>query len=217
MDTKSALAWVFSVLWLSATLTGIYFIAHNPNIPAYITQVGREWQGLNSLVDPNSPAVIEATEWIVNNGTGNPVTDVYTLIPYRSDYDNYWNTDYWATPEETWKHKSGDCEDQSIFLKSVLVRMLQEGYLDMPEDTNISVETQPGHAYVQAGDMAIGKQLLIQEPQGWDILLQDFNELPSIRTFLLGITYTLLLVYGVSERRTEKQQENDKIQSRGSD
>jgi hypothetical protein len=53
-----------------------------------------------------------------------------TSIQWRSDQDNYGVADYWATPQETFDRKSGDCDDKAIlFLYLVHEYMGVDGYL----------------------------------------------------------------------------------------
>ncbi len=51
-------------------------------------------------------------------------------IEYRSDFQLYSTLEYWATPEETFKKKAGDCEDFAILDLYLLKRDLDiEGKL----------------------------------------------------------------------------------------
>lgn len=58
--------------------------------------------------------------------------EVAGKIEYKYDYDKefYGVEDYWASPEETWNNKAGDCEDTSILDLYLLKRDFGiEGYL----------------------------------------------------------------------------------------
>lgn len=42
------------------------------------------------------------------------VNDFFNALPWRSDWDNWQQEDYWATPLETLLSNGGDCEDLAI-------------------------------------------------------------------------------------------------------
>jgi len=48
------------------------------------------------------------------------VSWVMSKIPYASDKTVYGEAEHWATPQEFWDHKSGDCEDYAGFAIGIL-------------------------------------------------------------------------------------------------
>jgi len=52
--------------------------------------------------------------------TPNIVSWVMHKIPYAHDEEVYGEADHWATPEEFWQHKMGDCEDYAGFAIGIL-------------------------------------------------------------------------------------------------
>jgi hypothetical protein len=83
--------------------------------------------GYQSYVTPESQSVQEILHNILGappyeiSQTGfNDIRDwVATNIDYLSDEER-WGKDYWQTPEETLLYRTGDCEDSSILLCSLL-------------------------------------------------------------------------------------------------
>ena len=45
-----------------------------------------------------------------------------STFAYKSDIKNYGSRDYWATSEEFYKHKGGDCEDIAIAQYDLLIK-----------------------------------------------------------------------------------------------
>jgi predicted transglutaminase-like cysteine proteinase len=41
-------------------------------------------------------------------------------ISYKKDIDNYGYNDYWASPDETYNKKTGDCEDYCILFMAIV-------------------------------------------------------------------------------------------------
>jgi transglutaminase-like putative cysteine protease len=81
----------------------------------------------NSYITPECPSVKE----VLHDILGDPPYElsqagfddirdwVATNIDYMSD-EKRWGKDYWQTPEETLSYRTGDCEDFSILLCSLL-------------------------------------------------------------------------------------------------
>jgi hypothetical protein len=80
-----------------------------------------------SYITPECPAVKEALKDILGDPpyelsqTGfDDIRDWVAInIDYKSDEER-WGEDYWQTPEETLSYRTGDCEDFSILLCSLL-------------------------------------------------------------------------------------------------
>ncbi len=97
------------------------------------------------LVNPYDEGVIRLAEE-ANSSNSSPEEYVLGNIPYASDYDVYYNLEYWASPGETLKSGKGDCEDRAILVKSV------EEYLRI----NSTLVIQKDHVYVQRDNLAFG-------------------------------------------------------------
>lgn len=73
--------------------------------------------------------------------TPNMVSWVMKKLPYKTDEQVYGEADHWATPEEFWNHKCGDCEDYANFAIGVLK---DHGYVGQRYDYPVTPEV--GHA-----------------------------------------------------------------------
>jgi len=74
-------------------------------------------------------------DWVANN------------IKYKSDEER-WSEDYWQTPEETLSYRTGDCEDFSILLCSLLRAYginAERVYVALGVDDG---SKEPGHAFL---------------------------------------------------------------------
>ena len=72
---------------------------------------------------------------------------VATNIDYKSD-EQRWGEDYWQTPEETLSYSSGDCEDFSVLLCSLLRAYgidAERVYVALGLDDG---SEEPGHAFL---------------------------------------------------------------------
>jgi hypothetical protein len=161
-----------------------------PNIPAYVTQLGRQSHGLSALINPNDTALIAFVNESITAGK-NPL-EAYSQIPYKTDYSTSWNVEYWKTPSEFLKDNGGDCEDQSVFLASLLENMKAQGLIGVQ---NVSVVEQPTHAYTSVDNQTIG----YQPPATTGIFTNIENilsQMPYPRVFLLGVGMTLIVLTG---------------------
>lgn len=65
-------------------------------------------------------------------------------VTYRDDEDLYGETEYWASPWETYRNKGGDCEDY------VLLKMKALEYLGVPQNrmffAKVGMGDKPSHA-----------------------------------------------------------------------
>jgi predicted transglutaminase-like cysteine proteinase len=99
------------------------FYPHSPAAHALPT-MGSE---LESYITAECPSVKEALQDILGDppyelsqAGFNDIRDwVATNIDYVSDEER-WGDDYWQTPEETLSYRTGDCEDFSVLLCSLL-------------------------------------------------------------------------------------------------
>ena len=133
------------LIWVEISLFLAYFILLYPNIPLYIKQLKRWDMGLYSLVDTTSPEVQKFAEEAYKYNNVFPEYYIMKEIKYKSDVDNYWNIEYWATPVETIERRSGDCEDIAVLTKSVL-DYLEETY---HKDYEARLIDQGIHVYVE--------------------------------------------------------------------
>ncbi len=101
--------------------------------------------------------------WVVNNIEYSSDTRV-PVLPLVSSGEIIWKQEYWRTPAETIKDKTGDCEDMALLLMSMLMNY-DKGKFDRFIITLAS--TTPG----EAGHMAMafpvqGGRLTILDPAG---------------------------------------------------
>jgi hypothetical protein len=45
---------------------------------------------------------------------------IFRRIKYLSDYENWWNVEYWPTAQEVWQRKQEDCDGRAILATSIL-------------------------------------------------------------------------------------------------
>ncbi|MBN1785380.1 MAG: hypothetical protein JW825_00115 [Candidatus Methanofastidiosa archaeon] len=89
-----------------------------PNVYLGILQIGNEINGIDSLVDGADDSVALVGEKLKGSGQ-TPESWVLENIEWVSDYDLYFNLEYWARPGETIMAGKGDCEDRAILTKSL--------------------------------------------------------------------------------------------------
>ncbi len=116
-----------------------------PNLYLAGKQAVNQVEGMESLIDPRDPKVVEMGEYIRTHNL-NAEEYVYSTIEWASDYDVYWNLEYWASPKETIEKEKGDCEDRAILLKSV------EEYLQITSE----IVVQKDHVYVLKDNVPYG-------------------------------------------------------------
>ena len=83
-----------------------------PNLYLAGKQATTQIRGIDSLVDPDDPQVIILAEEAMLSEqvqSGDLTIEVYVLsvIEYTSDYDQYYNLDYWAPPADTLRKRAG--------------------------------------------------------------------------------------------------------------
>jgi len=81
----------------------------------------------NSYITPECPSVQEALQGILGDSpyelSQDGFDDIRDWVVDNIDYmydEERWSEDYWQTPEETLSYRTGDCEDFSILLCSLL-------------------------------------------------------------------------------------------------
>ncbi|MEM2933575.1 MAG: hypothetical protein QXQ02_06570 [Halobacteria archaeon] len=170
---------VKAVLSISLVLIVLF-----PNISLAIEQINRTQHGLESLIAPFDEAVISLAEEAKANSNGTVEEYVLSKIPYASDYDVYYNLEYWATPTETLKNGMGDCEDRAILIKSI------QEYLQIKS----TLVVQRDHVYVQRDGIAYGGISKTQSDVEavWNII----TGIPLIRKII--IILGLIAIWGYS-------------------
>ncbi|MCK4433621.1 MAG: hypothetical protein KAV48_06775, partial [Methanomicrobia archaeon] len=152
-----------------------------PNIYLAGKQIINQIEGIESLTDPNDTEVIKLAEYLNTNNI-NPEEYIYENIEWASDYDVYWNLEYWATPRETIRKGRGDCEDKAILLKSV------EEYLRIKSQ----IVVQKDHVYVLKDDIPYGG---ISETDSYmTVLWNIIKQMPLIRKII--IIFGLFMIWG---------------------
>lgn len=168
------------ILKLIYSLIFIFLVLY-PNIYLAGKQAVNEIRGMDSLIDPDNPEVIKLAEYLKSNEI-NPERYIYTHIKWASDYDVYWNLEYWATPEETIKNGRGDCEDRAILLKSV------EEYLGIKSKMVI----QKDHVYILKDNIPYGG---VSETNSYiKVLWELIKEIPFIRKIIM--IFGLFMIWG---------------------
>ncbi len=158
-----------------------------PNLYLAGKQATTQIRGIDSLVDPDNPQVIILAEEAmlseqVQSGNLTIEEYVFSVIAYASDYDQYYNLDYWAPPAETLHRRAGDCEDRAIVVKSV------QEYLG--EDSKLVI--QPRHVYIeQNGTIYGGKS---SNNSYIRAIYETINNIPSFRKIIIFIG--LVLIWG---------------------
>jgi hypothetical protein len=155
-----------------------------PNVSLAIEQINRMQRGLESLITPFDASVIELAEEAKAKANSNVSIEEYVLskIPYASDYDVYYNLEYWAAPNETLKNGRGDCEDRAILIKSV------QEYLKI--DSKLVI--QRDHVYVQREGIAYGG--VSQTQSDLEAIWNIIKGIPLLRK--IAITIGLILIWG---------------------
>lgn len=155
-----------------------------PNISLAIEQINRTQHGLESLIAPFDEAVIRLAEEARENSNDTVEEYVLRKIPYASDYDVYYNLEYWATPSETLRNGRGDCEDRAILIKSI------QEYLKIKS----TLVVQRDHVYVQRDGIAYGGISKTQSDVEafWNII----KGIPLIRKII--IILGLIAIWGYS-------------------
>jgi len=100
------------------------FYPENPTTGHGLPTTGSEFQ---SYITPECPWIVGTLQSILGDPPYEPsqvgfddIRDwVVTNIDYKSD-EEQWGEDYWQTPEETLSYYTGDCEDFSVLLCSLL-------------------------------------------------------------------------------------------------
>ena len=177
-------------LTISLILSSIFLI-YFPNIPKLVEQINRK-SDMNNLVNTTDPFLIEYAEFVRSQV---PVEHtewyIYETFPKDTDFNIYYNFNYWATPSETLQNNRGDCEDLAILVKSV-----KEYYKKMRYIKNVEVRLviQTGHLYIQSEnqgvktnyyDMSDEMEEKLNEKIDEESWKYYFNLLPPIRRFLI--------------------------------
>ena len=129
-----------------------YAIYPESSIAHWLPATESEFQ---SYITPECPSVKEALRDILGDLPYGPsqagfddIRDwVADNIDYMSDKER-WGEDYWQTPEETLSYRTGDCEDFSILLCSLLRAYginATQVYVALGVDDG---SEEPGHAFL---------------------------------------------------------------------
>jgi len=128
------------------------FYPENPTTGHELPTTGSEFQ---SYITPECPWVVGTLQGILGDPPYEPsqvgfdeIRDwVATNIDYKSDEER-WGEDYWQTPEETLSYYTGDCEDFSVLLCSLLRAYgidAERVYVALGVDGD---DEEPGHAFL---------------------------------------------------------------------
>jgi predicted transglutaminase-like cysteine proteinase len=115
---------ILGLLTVSGSSCNNYIVRPESSIASWLPATESEFK---SYITPECPSVNEALRDIL----GDPPYELSKIgfdvirdwvannIDYMSD-EKRWGEDYWQTPEETLSYRTGDCEDFSILLCSLL-------------------------------------------------------------------------------------------------
>ena len=120
-----ALGAMLSLLIVSGlSCVGCFIYPENPTTGHGLPTTGFEY---NFYVTPECPSVKEALQGILGNPPYEPsqvgFDDIRDWVAGNIDYkldEDQWGEDYWQTPAETLSYSTGDCEDFSVLLCSLL-------------------------------------------------------------------------------------------------
>jgi hypothetical protein len=143
----------FSILIVSGlSCISCIFFPENPTAGYELPTTGAEFQ---SYVTTECPWVVGTLQGILGDPPYEPsqagfddIRDwVADNIRYKND-DDRWGEDYWQTPEETLTYNTGDCEDFSVLLCSLLRTYgisAERVYVALGVEGD---DDEPGHAFL---------------------------------------------------------------------
>jgi len=148
------------------------------NLPRYWTE---DSNILELYITPREDKTVKIRNEIINNKVflipnwialrdwvGNSIT-------YKYDSDTHGLSEYWQLPKETVELKSGDCEDHSILLCSLL---RADGW--SPNDVYVVLGKNGNneyHAWVKINLPILGWYNIEPQGNGWNTLIGDFLSL----------------------------------------
>jgi len=114
------------ILKLIIAVVLLFFIIF-PRPVLFIRQISR-YTHPEELVDPDFPGIQEINQTLDSLLEQNPEQTelqliqsyIYTNIEYIHDWDQWHNSDYWASPAETWRTRREDCDGQAILAVSIM-------------------------------------------------------------------------------------------------
>jgi len=161
----------------------LILLALYPNVYLGIVQVSNELNGVDSLVDANDLSVALIGENLKQTGES-PEEWVMRNITWTSDYDLYYNLEYWARPDETIMSGRGDCEDRAILTKSL------NEYLEMESDIVVQLD----HVYIlKDGEDYFG---VSETTSTFEMVKNVILKIPFIRKIV--IVSGLVIIWGTS-------------------
>jgi len=108
------------------------------------------------------PNWVALRDWVGNN------------IDYKYDSETYGQSDYWQLPKETLQRGTGDCEDFSILLCSLL---RANGWSANDVYVVIGEKGESCHAWVKINLGILGWYNIEPQADGWNTLVGDFLSL----------------------------------------
>jgi len=119
----------------------------------------------NNIIDNKFPLIpnwIALRDWVGNN------------IKYKYDSEAHGQEDYWQLPKETLQLKTGDCEDFSILLCSLL---RANGWSTNDVHVVIGEQNDNYHAWVKINLGVLGWYNIEPQADGWNTIVGDFLSL----------------------------------------
>ncbi len=167
----------------------VLFFTNFPNPLLFIKQVGH-YRNTEALIQTDFDGIAQ-----INSAIDSLLQDdksperelkviqwyVYKHIPYKNDWDNWLNSDYWPTAQETWQKKAEDCDGQAILAVSI---MRSRGY------PNARLAANFLHVWAIADSIPL---MGAMEEETFSLEKDKFKiAFPSLNLFLQSAAYTIL-------------------------
>jgi predicted transglutaminase-like cysteine proteinase len=124
------IAWTVAKRWALKTFLFAFLVllVLNPNLKRTWMQIQHTFKP-ESLIQTSFPGMEEIharlDQMVLENAGQTKEVKlierfVYDHIRYVSDYENWWNLEYWPTAEEVWARQQEDCDGRAILAVSIM-------------------------------------------------------------------------------------------------
>ncbi|MBN2251867.1 MAG: hypothetical protein JW724_07325 [Candidatus Altiarchaeota archaeon] len=177
--------------FIAVALSAVFFLAVlYPNIPLTLEQLGRQSIGIDGLAGFEGPQLSDYADKVIESGE-KPEAYIDRTIHYASDFDVWWNFDYWETPEEVLSKGRTDCEGKAVLTKAVYNEVNRKG--GFPEKEEVEIKAQQQHVYVEVRKPDVNETreiYKIPEKSGLEKTVEGFltfvDEIPFVRQAILA-------------------------------
>lgn len=183
----------------------IFTLTFNPRIDLEVKNKIRSYRGLNSMVNPSHPIIIKWAEEVKerNINIWNIREFIYEKLPYKNDWEfsMWWNLDFTASLDESLRKGYIDCEENSIFTKSISLALSKDKeYLESQRLKKVipTINFQQGHIFNKINNISIGYiEGLDEEITRWEIFKENFYIIQPIRRLFIvcGLIIIWLLFF----------------------